>query len=169
MNKEVTWLSTGFFNGQTNIADAMERLTKYIQAIPAEARKLSSEAILQKPSPAKWSKQEILGHLIDSAVNNLKRFTEIQFLPQPYTVVSYQQDELVRVNNYQQLPLDHLFDLWAALNKQIIYVVRNIPGEKFAYSVDPQYDNREIKTLGWIICDYVAHMEHHMRQLGIET
>ena len=27
----------------------------------------------------KWSKKEILGHLIDSAINNLQRFTEIQY------------------------------------------------------------------------------------------
>ena len=27
------------------------------------------------------------------------------------------------------------------------------------------YENKELKSLGWIICDYVAHMEHHFRQI----
>jgi DinB superfamily len=27
-----------------------------------------------KPNPTKWSKKEVLGHLIDSAENNLRRF-----------------------------------------------------------------------------------------------
>ena len=109
--------------------------------------------------------QEILGHLIDSAVNNLKRFTEIQFLSQPYTVISYRQNELVIVNDYQKLPLQHLLDLWQSLNRQIVFVVNATPADKLNYPVDPQYENKEMKTLGWIICDYVAHMEHHFRQI----
>ena len=106
-----------------------------------------------------------MGHLVDSALNNLKRFTEIQFLPQPFKIISYQQNELVQVNNYQDLPLDHLIQLWQSLNSQIIYVVNVIPAEKLEFKVDPQYENKEMKTLGWVIADYVAHMEHHFRQI----
>jgi hypothetical protein len=69
------------------------------------------------------------------------------------------------VNDYQNQPLDHLVNLWQVLNRQIIAVVRNIPAEKLDNPVDPQYENNELKTLGWIICDYVAHMEHHFRQI----
>jgi hypothetical protein len=120
---------------------------------------------LNRPAPGKWSRQEILGHLIDSAINNLKRFTEIQFLPQPYTVQSYQQEQLVFVNNYQRLPLEHLLNLWQALNRQILYVAQQIPQERLLFPVNPQYDNNEMKNLEWIITDYVAHMEHHFRQI----
>ena len=107
--------------------------------------------------------------MIDSAINNLKRFTEIQFLPQPYSIIAYKQNELVIVNDYQTLPLDHLLDLWQALNRQIVFIVRNIPAEKLNYPVDLQYENKELETLGWIICDYVAHMDHHFRQIFPET
>jgi hypothetical protein len=31
-----------------------------------------------KPSPAKWSKKEILGHLIDSAHSSIRRFVVAQ-------------------------------------------------------------------------------------------
>lgn len=159
------WQTDGFINNEVDVSDSMRRLESYIQTIPAQLKKISKEELLHKPAPGKWSKQEILGHLVDSAINNLKRFTEIQFLPQPYTVVSYQQNDLVAVNNYQNLPLDHLLKTWEVLNQQIVWVVKNIPEEKLDYPVDPQYDNREMKTLGWIICDYVAHMEHHFRQV----
>ena len=70
------------------------------------------------------------------------------------------------INQYQNLPLTHLLDLWAALNQQIVYVVKNIPKEKLEYPVDPQYENKEMKSLGWIICDYVAHLEHHLKQIN---
>lgn len=165
MSVKTNWQSAGFFAEETNIDDAMNRLSHHVESMAGIYATFSPEQLLQKPAPGKWSKQEILGHLVDSAINNLKRFTEIQFLPQPYQVVSYRQNELVAVNAYQQLPLQHLLDLWKVLNQQIIYVVQNIPVEKLNYAVDPQYDDKELKTLGWIICDYVAHLEHHLAQI----
>ncbi|HEX3168219.1 MAG TPA: DinB family protein [Chitinophagaceae bacterium] len=144
---------------------AMQQLEIYIESVPIKLKQISSGDLLKRSAPGKWSKQEIFGHLVDSALNNLKRFTEIQILPQPYSVISYPQNELVIVNNYQNLPLQHLLDLWQTLNRQIVVVVKNIPIEKLDCPVDPQYESKELKTLSWIICDYVAHMEHHFRQI----
>lgn len=157
--------AAGYTQGDVNIPDATRRLEQHVNDLPLLYNEFSTEELLQKPAPGKWSRQEILGHLIDSAINNLKRFTEIQFLSQPYHITPYQQDELVVVNNYHQLPLGHLVQLWQALNRQIIYVVQAIPEEKLNLTVDPQYANNGTKTLGWIIADYVAHMEHHFKQL----
>jgi hypothetical protein len=159
------WEKDGFLKDPVDTNAAMQQLESYIGSFPIKLKKFSSEELLKRPDEGKWSKKEILGHLIDSAINNLKRFTEIQFLPQPYTVISYQQNELVIVNNYQDVPLQQLLDLWQSLNRQIIYVVKAIPADKLNYPVDPQYESGEMKTLAWIICDYVAHMEHHFRQI----
>ena len=159
------WEKAGFFNEKINIDLALTRLDNHINSMAAIFRDYSIEELLHKPALDKWSKKEILGHLIDSTINNLKRFTEIQFLPQPYKVISYRQNELVAINHYQDLPLAHLLDLWKTVNQQISYVVKNIPPEKLDYPVDPQYENGEMKSLGWIICDYVAHLEHHLRQI----
>ena len=155
----------GYVHAFIDVADAMQELENHIETFPGKLKRVSAEDLLERPAPGKWSKQEILGHLVDSAINNLKRFTEIQFFPQPYSVISYRQNELVMVNDYQNLSLDHLLDLWQALNRQVVLVVKRIPADKLDYPVDPQYENREIKTLGWIICDYVAHMEHHFTQI----
>jgi hypothetical protein len=157
--------ATGYSRGEINVPEAMHRLEKYISEFPRLYEKFTAKELLHKQFAGKWSKQEILGHLIDSAINNLRRFTEIQFLPQPYVIVPYKQDELVIVNNYQYLPTEHLIQLWQLLNRQIIYVVEDIPKEKLSLAVDPRYDNGETKTLSWIVVDYVAHMEHHMKQI----
>ena len=158
-------LQKGYAQGKVDTNAAMQQLEKFIESFPVKLKQFSAEELLKRPAPGKWSKQEILGHLVDSAINNLKRFTDIQFLPQPYTVISYRQDELIAVNDYQNLPLDHLLNLWQALNRQIVFVVKRIPADKLNYPVDPQYESKELKTLGWIICDYVAHMEHHFNQI----
>src|ERR1700741_4506847 len=126
-----------------NVGEAMERLTIHCQQIPDLYHQLSEEELLYKASPVKWSRKEILGHLIDSGINNLKRFTEIQFLPQPYKVIPYRQNELVIVNHYQDLPLTHLLAIWKALNQQIIYIVNAIPEEKLNDVIEP-YDSKEM-------------------------
>lgn len=159
------WEQEGFLKGSADVDAAMQKLALYIDAVTETYLQFTAEELLKRPAPGKWSKQEILGHLTDSALNNVKRFTEIQFSPQPYTVVPYKQEELVMLNHYQHLPLEHLLVLWQSLNRQIIYIVKNIPPERLNYKVNPHYDNNEMKTLGWIIADYVAHMEHHLEQV----
>ena len=158
-------LQKGYVQDVVDTGVAMQQLEDHIESFPVRLKQLPSAKLLDKPAPGKWSNKEILGHLIDSAMNNLKRFTEIQFSPQPYSIISYNQNELVIVNNYQTLPLDHLLDLWQALNRQIVFVVNNLPPEKLNFIVDPQYENKDLKTFGWVISDYVAHMQHHFEQI----
>ena len=158
-------LQNGYAEDTIDVNQSMDRLENHIQDFPLKIKKLSSGELLHRQAEGKWSKKEILGHLVDSAINNLKRFTDAQFSSLPYEVVNYKQVDLVVVNDYQNLPLDHLLGLWQSLNRQIVFVVRNIDEEKLNYQVDPRYENGELKTLGWIIIDYVAHMEHHFKQI----
>ena len=138
-------------------------ITAHINNIPARIQEIPTEELLQRPAPGKWSKKEILGHLIDSAINNLKRFVDVQSQPQPYTVLRYMQDSLVVINRYQDLPLDHMLLLWKTLNQQIVYVISGIPADKFPYTViTPAGDH---KTLEWLIIDYIEHMDHHWGQV----
>ena len=158
------WQDKGFFTGDTpDVNSAMEELALLLSVVRSKYENLTPGELLQQPAPGKWSKQQVLGHLIDSAINNLKRFTDAQLLEQPYLIISYKQDGLMEVNGYQELPLQHLLNLWQSLNQQIIFVVRKIPADKLAYTVQPQYDQSGMQTLAWLICDYVAHMKHHLR------
>jgi len=52
--------------------------------------KLDEQIASHKPSPSKWSKKELIGHLIDSAHNNLRRFIVAQYEEKP--LIKYAQD-----------------------------------------------------------------------------
>lgn len=140
-------------------------LTAHINNIPLRYSEIPAEELLQKPAPDKWSKKEILGHLIDSAINNLKRFVDVQSQPQPYTILRYMQDSLVVINRYQDLPLDHMLLLWKTLNQQIVYVISGIPADKLPYTVITPAG--ESKTLEWLVIDYIEHMDHHWGQVFV--
>ncbi|MEO7313467.1 MAG: DinB family protein [Chitinophagaceae bacterium] len=159
------WQETGFQKSESDLPSAMKRLAVLMEEIKRRYETYSEDYLMYRPAPGKWSAKELLGHLIDSAINNLKPFTEIQVLPQPYVVKAYHQNELVIVNQYQQLPVKHLLNFWTALNHQIIYVVENISVSRLDYPVTPQYENGGMHSVGWIICDYVAHIEHHLGHL----
>lgn len=116
-----------------------------------------------KSSTDKWSKSEILGHLIDSAINNIKRFTESQFSDTPYLVSAYNQDELVKINKYQERKFEDLLKLWCQLNKQVAFIFKDVSEEQLKTKIN-LYD-LSICDLEFLIEDYITHMKHHLNQI----
>lgn len=135
-------------------------INHWIQALPKEFTSMSVTEISNRPAPDKWSKKEILGHLCDSAINNLDRFLKVQYEEQPYVVQPYNQVQWVILQNYQERPLQDIVTLFQTLNNQIVHVLQNIPSEKLPYICD--IGNKEEKILEWLIQDYLEHMEHHI-------
>ena len=149
--------------------DHLDRLNRYILEVPQKLEALSDDELIRH-APEKWSRKQILGHLIDSAINNLKRFTDAQFANEPYQLIPYNQNQLVVVNQYQELPLTHLLTLWTSLNRQILFVANAIPAETLARSIQfgstsQLSDLEKVKTISWLIEDYVTHLEHHLKTL----
>ena len=160
------WEDKGFLQDDlADVTSAMQQLKSLMLTVRERFEKMDASKLLAAPAPGKWSKQQVLGHLIDSAINNVKRFTEAQFLEQPCPIIPYQQNKLMEVNHYQDLPIGHLLTLWQSLNQQILFIVEKMPAERLLYSVQPQYNQTGTQTLAWLICDYVAHMQHHLKSI----
>lgn len=124
----------------------------------------SSEAeMTQKASPKKWSKKEILGHLIDSGINNLQRFTEILTESTPYKIRPYKQNELVKANDYQHAEIKEIANFWFAINNRICYIIKQQTEETLNYKIE--INEGVISDLRFLIKDYVNHLEHHLNQI----
>ena len=95
----------------------------------------SEESLTKKVNPEKWSKKEIVGHLIDSAINNLQRFTEIQFEDKPFVINNYNQTELVKANDYQHADTLHLLNFWLEINTRIQSIIENQTSETLSYQI----------------------------------
>ena len=135
------------------------RLNKIVDDHLPSLRNVSIEKFHFKPSSARWSKKEILGHLVDSAQNNIRRFVVAQYDERPKIV--YNQDKWVAITNYQEYQLADLIDLWYQLNKHIFQVLRFMPDQMGKRQVQTE----DLHDLRWLAEDYIKHLLHHLHQV----
>jgi hypothetical protein len=141
--------------------EAIERLEEIIREYGARMAGLQDAEISIRHIPGKWSRKEILGHLIDSAQNNLRRFIVAQYESVP-TIV-YEQDSWVKIADYAHAQTKDLLVLWKLLNEQICRVLKNTSvsdSEKLCMTNDP-----EPYTIAWLAQDYIRHLLHHLHQI----
>ena len=152
-------------NASADLRAAVELACEHFAAIS------DSDATL-RPAPGKWSRKEILGHLIDSASNNHQRFVRALF-QDDLVFPGYEQDRWIDVQRYQERPWRELVELWRAFNLHIAHVIDVTPREiaervharhnlhQIAWRTVPQ---TEPTTLAYFHADYVGHLRHHLRQ-----
>jgi hypothetical protein len=136
-------------------------------------RTISEEQSGLKTAPDKWSAKEIIGHLIDSSINNIVRFVEGQFKDN-LIFSGYRQNEWVHAQNYRDADWSFLIDLWKMNNLQIIRIVEYIPIDvlskkysehNFEYISGHALPEGTTASLEYFIKDYYLHMKHHLIQI----
>ncbi|RPI72030.1 MAG: DinB family protein [Ignavibacteriales bacterium] len=139
----------------------ISRLQNLCDTIPDLLITIPEKDFSYKPSETKWSKKEILGHLIDSAANNHQRFVRIQFEDTP--AITYNQDNWNNHSYHNQMDSKHLIKFWELYNRHLVELIKLIPAEMLIRK--SKTDDEKNVTLEWLIEDYVRHLEHHLNQI----
>ncbi len=142
--------------------NAIDRLRFAVQTLPGALAKYSETESEQRPSPERWTKKEVIGHLIDSASNNHQRFVRGQ-LAAGQDFPRYEQEGWVRVQNYQGSRWGDLIDLWRAYNTHLLHVAESMSAE--GRRATCRVGSAAEVTLEWLFTDYVDHLEHHLRKV----
>lgn len=142
----------------------IHELTEIISEYSIKIGAIPEKEFSMKSSPERWSKKEVLGHLIDSAQNNLRRFICGQYETTPQKIV-YSQNDWVGLNGYQQAESQEIIALWALLNKRIASILQQMPPSAYVKLSDTGKNAIETHTLEFLAVDYVKHLKHHLNQI----
>jgi hypothetical protein len=127
-----------------------------------ELRRIDDAAAASKPNSGVWSVKEILGHLIDSAANNHQRFVRAQ-QAREFSFPGYEQDGWVQSQDYQGRPWPELVDFWLLYNHHLAHVICRTPAA--AADIPCRIGAADAVTLRFLMEDYLAHLQHHLRQI----
>lgn len=140
----------------------IEELKNIVNEFALKISAIPEPELSAKPLATKWSKKEVLGHLIDSAENNLRRFICGQY-ETPAPKIKYQQDFWVAANQYQSTPSYDVIENWRLINLKICRVLQHMPTENYLKTCD--FGDGKFLTLEWLAIDYVKHLKHHLNQI----
>lgn len=138
----------------------IDNLERIVRNYSGRLEAIPEEMYGYKPAPGKWSKKETLGHLVDSAQNNIRRFIVAQYEEEP--TILYRQDDWVVLSGYADYPTAELVALWRLLNLHLVRVLEQMPpgagGRRCVMGP-------EARTLEWVAADYCNHLLHHLHQI----
>lgn len=138
-----------------------DRLARILAATPLRLADVS-EADASSAAPGRWSKKQILGHLIDSASNNHQRFVRAQ-LAENYEGPTYEQESWVATQSYATESWPDLVNLWLLYNRHLLHIIRTV--RESALAVPCAIGGSAPVPLAEVMSSYVDHMEHHLAQI----
>jgi hypothetical protein len=154
--------------------DALEDFRGTVESTAARLLALGeADARRRRGGEEGWSAKEIVGHLIDSAANNHRRFVLAQ-LGDDLVFEGYAQEDWVRTQAYADAPWAGLVELWRAYNLHLAHVMASAPEEvlrrpRASHSLDRiafrTVGASQPATLEYLMRDYIAHLKHHLTQI----
>ena len=142
------------------IEQALDKWNFLVENVPNVLIQINEDEMAKKVAFNKWSKKEILGHLIDSATNNHQRFVRGQFETVPE--ISYDQNNWNTLSYYQQIDSQQIITFWTIYNRQLIEIVKRIPSDNLKKMIRVGAKTVTIENL---VIEYIEHLEHHLNQL----
>jgi len=144
-----------------------DTLNRILANVPDQIRALDAAEMDHKPAPAKWSKKEILGHLVDSAYNNHQRFLRAE-LQGNLIFQGYDPDDWVIKNNYQNRSIEDVLHMWETCNRHLSILVSKLPKDvlqkmttehEFHIMAMNLLPEGESSNLSYLIWDYIFHLD----------
>lgn len=137
-------------------------LSAILENTPRRLADIADIDAARTPAPGRWSKKEILGHLIDSASNNHQRFLRAQ-LAERIEFPAYEQEAWVAAQAYGTASWPELVNLWTLYNRHLLHVLRHVPEKALAHEVS--IGGNPPVALAAVAEGYLKHVNNHLAQI----
>jgi hypothetical protein len=144
------------------VTETIARFEDILDKLPQRLIEIPEAAAAYKPDPDRWSKKEILGHLIDSASNNHQRFVRTQFAA-TLEFPEYEQESWVKSQAYATEAWSDLVTLWHLLNRHLLHVVKAMPDAVLSHECI--IGGQPGVPLSLLVAGYLGHLDHHLQQI----
>ena len=128
---------------------------------------LDVETITIRENSQKRSIKQIVGHMIDSASNNLHRIIHLQYQDSPLEFPNYgtngNNDRWISIQNYQEENWYFLVDLWKFSHLHILHVIKHI--DKSCLTKEWIHESGKTITLKEMVNDFLPHFELHLAEI----
>jgi hypothetical protein len=149
--------------------DVAQHLRDTVRTAVPRLLRLSSAEVRANPYPPKWSKIEVLGHLIDSASNNHQKF--VRTMEQSHLVFpGYSQNHWTDAQQYLRADWQLLVRLFESYNEHLAHVIEHAPEHLLLHTITIEGVRGPAGpfALEFIMRDYIEHMKHHLLQIDVE-
>jgi hypothetical protein len=130
--------------------------------------KLPNEIIEERRNSQNRTIKQIVGHMIDSASNNIHRIVHLQYQQVPLVFPNYatfgNNDRWIAIQDYQNEDWKSLINLWKYLNLHFCHIINNVKDDKLIneWISGPG----EKVTLKSMIIDYPRHLKLHLSEIN---
>ena len=140
-------------------ADLIASYEGEIKDLQAAVAGMTSDQVLSRPIPGKWSTLEVIAHLADTEIYFTDRIERTIALERPLLIGVDERPYPERLN-YQALDLAEQLDLFTSLRRHVTRILRSQPPE--AWQRVAVHSETGIVTLRQLVFQAVRHVRHHL-------
>lgn len=151
-----------------DFSNIIDGIIQGLESWESKLTQLSEDTIMNKRNIQDRTIKQILGHMVDSASNNIHRIIHLQYQDSPLRFPNYatngNNDRWIAIQNYQNENWNELIQHWKYSHLHWIHVVKNVNQEKLdnEWISESKYGNISLKDM---ITDFLRHFHLHLREI----
>ena len=151
-----------------NFSDVTNGIRQGLENWESKLIQLSEDTIMNKRNNQNRTIKQILGHMVDSASNNIHRMVHLQYQDCPMKFPNYatngNNDRWIAIQNYQNENWQDIIQLWKYSHLHWIYVVKNVNQDKLVneWISESEYGNIQLKDM---ITDFLRQFRLHLSEI----